>query len=489
MKKIQEVYQRKPRPIRVVQFGEGNFLRAFVDYFVDAANEKGVFDGDVAIVKPIAFGTLDRFHRQDNLYTVSLRGRMNGEPYVENRVVTCVQKAVDPYTEYRQCRELARLDSLQFVVSNTTEAGIVYDETDRFELTPPNTYPGKLTKFLYERFQAFRGEPGHGLIILPVELIEDNGGKLYGCVTKLISLWKLGDGFAEWVRNECVFCSTLVDRIVSGYPKGEAEKIWEQLGYRDELLDTGEPFGLWVIESSRDISGKLPFDKLGKPDMNVIFTDDQKPYRERKVRILNGAHTSCVLAAYLAGKDIVRDAMHDTLCRTLMERTVFEEIVPTVHLPREEAEAFANSVLERFDNPFVDHRILSISLNSVSKWKTRVLPTFRDQYAKNQVPPKYLTFSFAALMAFYTADHREDGMLAGRRGNETYPVKDDEPVMEFFLENSGKPVPEYVSALASRADFWGEDLTKYRGFEEMVRADLEEIRADGMTAALEKLLR
>ena len=487
MKTINELYHRKPRDIKIVQFGEGNFLRGFVDYMVDVANEKGVFNGDVAIVKPISFGDLARFHSQDNVYTISLRGRKNGETYVENRVVTCVQKALDSYAEYDEYMALARLDTLQFVVSNTTEAGIVYDVSDRFELTPPNTYPGKLTKFLYERFRAFGGDPEKGLVMLPVELIEDNGKNLKKCVLRQIENWKLGAEFRKWVDESCVFCSTLVDRIITGYPKDEAASIWEKLGYRDDLLDTGEPFALWVIESEKDISAKFPLDKAGLP---VIFTKDQRPYRERKVRILNGAHTSTVLAAYLMGKNIVLECMNDKTVRKLMETIIFKEIVPTVKLPHEEAVSFANSVLERFENPFVKHALLSISLNSVSKWKARILPTFRDNYNSAHKPPKYLTFSFAALMAFYTSDRLENGALVGDRNGEPYSIRDDAKVLEFFAANSkSKPVREFVTAFASNQDFWGEDLTRYDGFTDMVTGYLESIRKNGMTATVEALIK
>lgn len=487
MKTVNELYHRKPRDIKIVQFGEGNFLRGFVDYMVDVANEKGVFNGDVAIVKPIPFGSLDRFHSQDNIYTISLRGKKNGKTYVENRVVTCVQKALDSYTEYAEYSKLAKLDTLQFVVSNTTEAGIVYDESDRFELTPPNTYPGKLTKFLYERFCAFDGDPEKGLIMLPVELIEDNGKNLKKCVLRQIENWKLGAEFRKWVDESCTFCSTLVDRIITGYPKDEAKSIWEKLGYRDELLDTGEPFALWVIESEKDISAKFPLDKAGLP---IIFTKDQRPYRERKVRILNGAHTSTVLAGYLMGKNIVLECMNDKTVRKLMETIIFKEIVPTVKLPHEQAVDFANSVLERFENPFVKHALLSISLNSVSKWKARILPTFRDNYNAAHQPPKYLTFSFAALMAFYTSDRLENGALIGDRNGEPYTIRDDAKVLEFFAANSkSKPVREFVTAFASNRDFWGEDLTKYDGFADMVTGYLESIRKNGMTATVEALIK
>lgn len=487
MKKINELYTRKPRDIKIVQFGEGNFLRGFVDYMVDVANEKGVFDGDVAIVKPITFGNLDRFHAQDNIYTISLRGKMNGETYVENRVITCVQKAVDTYTEYEDYMALARLDTLQFVVSNTTEAGIVFDPEDRFELTPPNSYPGKLAKFLYERFKAFNGDPNKGLIMLPVELIEDNGINLKKCVLQLIDLWKLGDEFKKWVDEDNIFCSTLVDRIITGYPRDEAAQICEKLGYEDNLLDTGEPFALWVIESEKDISEKFPLDKAG---MHIVFTKNQKPYRERKVRILNGAHTSTVLAGYLMGKNIVLECMNDKTVRKLMETIIFNEIVPTVKLPREEAIDFANSVLERFENPFVKHALLSISLNSVSKWKARILPTFRDNYEKAQTPPKFLTFSFAALMAFYTSDKLENGVLIGDRNGEAYEIKDDKKVLEFFAANSkSKSTRDFVTAFASNTDFWGEDLTQYNGFVDMVAGYLDDIKKNGMTATVEALVK
>ncbi len=488
MRKINEIYHRSPRPIKVVQFGEGNFLRCFVDYMIDIANEKNVFNGDVAVVKPIQYGDIERFRNQDNLYTVLLRGRVKGKPYVEKRVVTSIQKAVSAYGGYNAFMDLARLDTLQFVVSNTTEAGIVFDETDRFELTPPNTYPGKLTKFLYRRFRAFRGAEDKGLILLPVELIEDNGKKLLDCVLHFADLWKLGAEFKRWIKEDNIFCSTLVDRIVTGYPKAEAGKICEKLGYEDVLLDTGEPFSLWVIESGKDISARFPLDKAG---MHVVFTKNLRPYRERKVRILNGAHTSTILAGYLMGKNIVRDCMHDPLIRQLMETIVFEEIVPTVKLPRQEAVDFANAVFERFDNPFIDHELLSISLNSVSKWRARLLPTFRDTYAKTGRPPKYLTFSLAALMAFYTSDKLEKDALIGDRSGQPYKIRDDRKVLEFFAANSkSKPAAEFVKAFLSRKDFWGEDLSvKFDGFAELVTKDLETIRKVGMTKAVEMLLK
>ncbi len=460
---IKEKVVKTEYPIKVVQFGEGNFLRAFVDYMIDIANEKGVFGGSIAIVKPIAFGNLDAFKEQDNLYTVLLRGKENGKVVNDSRIITSVSKVLDCADDFDEYMALAKLDTLRFVVSNTTEAGIVLDKNDTFEGLP-NTYPGKLTKFLYERYNAFSGAEDKGLIILPVELIEENGKKLKECVLALCDAWNLPAEFKTWLNDSNVFCSTLVDRIVTGYPRGYADKVCEELGYEDKLVDIGEPFALWVIESDKDISGELPLDKIGLP---VVFTDNHKPYKERKVRVLNGAHTSSVLAGYLYGIDIVRDCMSDDLMGEFVRKVVMDEIVPQVNLPLDEVKEFAASVFERFENPFIDHALLSISLNSVSKWKARVLPSFKDYYKNNGELPKLITFSFAALLAFYSSnDLRDDGLYAKRANGDEYVIHDDKAVLEFFAQNSGKA--DFVEKACANADFWGEDLSAYNGFADAV---------------------
>lgn len=479
-----EMIQKKERPIRVVQFGEGNFLRAFVDYMIDVANEAGVFDGSIAIVKPISFGNLEGFQKQDNLYTVVLRGKENGQTVNDSRIVTSIAKAIDCKEDYEEYMGLAKLETLRFVVSNTTEAGIVLDKNDSMDGLPA-TYPGKLTKFLYERYTAFEGDTEKGLIILPVELIENNGGKLKECVLALCDCWKLPESFKAWICEACIFCSTLVDRIVTGYPRNEVAAICEELGYEDHLVDVGEPFGLWVIESDRDISGELPFDKAGLP---VVFTDNQKPYRERKVRVLNGAHSSSVLAGYLYGLDIVRDCMHDEIMGNFIRQVVMEEIVPQVPLPMDEVKAFAASVFERFENPFIDHALLSISLNSVSKWKARVLPSFQDYYANKGELPRLITFSLAALFAFYSSEDLRNGTLYGTRADGTeYEIHDDAKVLEFFATNSGKEAGAFVKAALSNETFWGEDLTAYEGLEHAVTEWLVWIQKD-TKEALQKVL-
>ncbi|MBO5020691.1 MAG: tagaturonate reductase [Clostridia bacterium] len=483
MKNIKDMAIKKNNhPIKVLQFGEGNFLRAFVDYMIDIANEKGVFDGSIAIVKPISFGNLQAFCEQDNLYTVVLRGKENGEVVNDSRIITSVSKVLDCADDYEEYMALARLDTLRFVVSNTTEAGIVLDEKDSFDGLP-STYPGKLTKFLFERYTAFSGAKDKGLIILPVELIEENGKKLKECVMALCDVWNLPYEFKEWVNENNVFCSTLVDRIVTGYPRGYADKVCEELGFDDKLVDIGEPFALWVIESEKDISGELPLDKIGLP---VIFTDNHKPYKERKVRVLNGAHTSSVLAGYLYGLDIVRDCMSDNLMGKFIRRVVNDEIVPQVNLPLEEVKAFAESVFERFENPFIDHALLSISLNSVSKWRARVLPSFKDYYKNNGALPRLITFSFAALLAFYSSDNlKEDGLYAKRANGDEYVIHDDKAVLEFFASNTGKD--GFIEKVCKNIDFWGEDLSLYKNFTDEVSYWYKKIGTDAKEA-LEEVL-
>lgn len=475
----------KDRPVKVLQFGEGNFLRAFVDYMFDICNEKGLFDGSIVLAKPIEFGSLEMFGKQDNIYTVSLRGVQDGKTQIQNRIVTSVSDTVDTYSEYGKYMDYAKLDTLRYIVSNTTEAGIVFDETDRFEAEPPKTFPGKLTKFLYERYVAFNGDMSKGLVMLPVELIDDNGIELEKCVNKFITLWNLPEDFRTWVKEACNFCSTLVDRIVTGYPRNEEQETFEQFGYIDKICVTAEPFALWVIESQKDLSDELPFVKAGLP---VIYTDNQKPYKQRKVRILNGAHTSFVLASFLAGNDIVLESMNDETVYNFMRSTIFDEVIPTLTLPKQDLVDFAEAVTERFNNPYVKHALLSISLNSVSKWKARCMPSFLEYIKLNGENPKHLTFSIAALMAFYSATEFDaDGKaLLGNRNGETYRIMDDASVLKFFSENSTKSAADFTKAVLSNVDFWGQDLTKQGDTEKLVCEYLTDIRTLGMREALKK---
>ncbi len=475
--------KKKERPVKVLQFGEGNFLRGFADYMIDIANERGYFDGDVVLVKPKEGGSLEKFHKQECQYTVSLKGIEGNKASVRNRIVTCVTDAVAAYEEYGRYSEYAKLASLRFIVSNTTEAGIVYDGSDRPEMTPPHSFPGKLTKFLYERYRYFGGAADKGLIMLPTELIDDNGIRLKECVVKLAVLWQLEDGFRAWLDEACIFCSTLVDRIVSGYPKDEEGDLWKQFGYEDHLIVAGEPFALWVIESREDISGEFPLGEAGLP---VILTDCQKPYKQRKVRILNGAHTSFAPASYLAGNDYVLQSMEDRLIYEFMHDTVYDEIIPTLALPEKELKDFAEAAVVRFCNPYVKHALLSIALNSVSKWRARCLPSFLGYVEKNGKLPGHLTFSLAALMAFCTGSECSGKALIGKRGDEKYEILDEEAVLRFFAENSGKDTGEFVRLFLSGEEFFGQDLTGIDGLTDRVTAYLTEIKRLGMRGAMEK---
>jgi len=480
----QGLVRKVDRPIKVMQYGEGNFLRGFVDYMLDISNEKNDFNGNVILVKPVDCGTLDSFRQQDCLYTVSLRGLIDGEKIQLNRVVTSIAGTVDPFKEYGQYADLARIETLRFVVSNTKDAGIVYDEEDSFKLCPPRSYPGKLTKFLYERYVHFKGDQSKGLIILPVELIDDNGAQLKEIVFKLAKKWRLGKEFLVWVRTSCVFCSTLVDRIITGFPKEEAELLWEEYGYVDNLIVTGETFALWVIESDKNIEEELPLKKVG---MSVVFTENQKPYEQRKVRILNGAHTSFALASFLAGNDYVLQSMQDKDVYNYVIHTIYKEIIPTLKLPVEDLKFFAEIVSDRFKNPYIKHSLLTISHNTVSKWKTRCLPSLLEYEKHLYRLPSRLTFSLAAMMEFYSGEEIRDGALIGHRNGEEYRIIDDKEVLDFFAENSKKEIPEYVVNFLSNTRFWDQDLTKIPYLAYQVIQDLTDIRIMGIREVMKKI--
>jgi tagaturonate reductase len=319
--------------------------------------------------------------------------------------------------------------------------------------------------------------------MLPVELIDDNGFHLKECVVKFAKLWNLEEGFVKWLDDACVFTQTLVDRIVTGYPRDDAEELWKEFGYRDNIVVTAEPFGLWVIESSKDISKEFPLPEAGLP---VIFTEDHHPYKQRKVRILNGAHTSFVLAAYLSGYDYVRESLEDELIGNFMHQTIYDEVIPTLDLPKEDLLNFAQAVDGRFKNPYIKHALLSISLNSVSKWRARCMPSLLGYVERKGELPKHLTFSIAALMAFYTGSEIRDKVLIGNRDGKEYEIHDDAAVLEFFAANSSKATAEFVHAYLSNVDFHGQDLTKVSGLEAAVVAYLDDIRTLGMRKAIEK---
>lgn len=475
-------YLLKDAPERVLQFGEGNFLRAFVDYFIDMLNERTGFNSKVVLCQPIAPGLADMINEQEGLYTLFLRGFENGKKVNDKRVISCVSRCLNPYKEYDEVLACAENPDLRYIACNTTEAGIAYDPSCQFTDVPADSYPGKLTQFLYKRFEKFGKEAGKGFVILSCELIDNNGKELEKCVLQYAKQWNLGEEFISWIKAENIFCSTLVDRIVTGYPRNEAASICEELGYQDNLINTGEVFGFWVIEGPESLKKELPFEEAGLP---VIICDDHKPYKQRKVRILNGAHTSFVLGAYLAGQDIVRDCMDDEVICGFMNKTIYDEIIPTLTLPKEELLSFAASVTERFKNPFIDHALLAISLNSTSKWKARVMPSFKGYVEKTGELPKCITASFAFYIAFYHGMNlTEDGLVASRPARDEYTVKDDKPVLQFFYDHKDDDAETLAHAVCSNTDFWDEDLSKIPGFESAVTGYLKAIEEKGAYAVM-----
>lgn len=476
MKTVNEAVEKKygNYPEKVLQFGEGNFLRAFVDWMIDKANRDGIYRGSIVLCQPIAQGLKDMINAQDGVYTLAMRGAENGQPVENIEVITSVSRCINPYENYEDLMEIARSADLEVVVSNTTEAGIAYHEGDQLTDRPPVSFPAKVTAFLYERYKAFNGDPQKGLLFLPVELIDNNGAELKRIVLKYAEEWELGQEFTEWVNTANEFTSTLVDRIVTGYPRDEISYFEEKLGYKDNIIDTSELFNLWVIEGDKKWADKLP---VHKTDANVIWTDDVKPYKKRKVRILNGAHTSTVLAAYLAGFNIVGHFMKDDTVRTFMNDVIYKEVIPTLDLPKEELESFAAAVNDRFANPYIKHNLLDIALNSCSKFNARCLPSLLGYVEEKGELPKCLTFSLAVFIKFYQGEWK-DGVYTGTRKDGTqYPLRDDESVIRFFAdawaENDAEKTAESV---LSNKDFWsGKDLTEVPGLKDAVAGYLKEM--------------
>ncbi|MCX7788121.1 MAG: tagaturonate reductase, partial [Spirochaetes bacterium] len=388
----------KDLPVRVLQFGEGGFLRGFADWMIHRMNAQGVFNGRVIIVQPIPSGTVDILNKQEGLYTLIRRGIELGKQVEEIELITSVSHGINPYTDFQSFLDCASLPELRIIISNTTEAGIVLDKDDRIEANPPRSFPGKLTRFLWERYRRMRGDRDKGFIILPCELIDRNGDSLQKIVRTLAEGWTKDQDFIEWIGQANSFCNTLVDGIMTGYPKDEIESLQEKLGYRDDLLDTGELYRLWVIEGPDTLREEFPLDRVG---INVVWTKDMTPYRTRKVRILNGIHTMTAPIALASGIETVREAILDPVFSCFVRKTLYEEIIPVLPLPQAELETYAESVLERFSNPFIRHQWASIALNSCAKFRARVLPTIQEYQEKFDQPPKGLSFSFAALLFYY----------------------------------------------------------------------------------------
>ena len=451
--------------IKIAQFGEGGFLRTFVDYYFDNLNKDGK-KYSVSIIKPITFGSLENFYKQDNKYNVILRGMENGKAVENVYKVTCVDEVIDPFLNIDAYYNLAVNKDLKIVVSNTTEAGICYHDTDKFDDFEGITYPAKLTKFLYARFKAGLD----GVYMMPVELIDNNADELSKCVNKYIDLWGLSGGFKKWINEQCYFCNTLVDRIVSGYPRDEKTKnhLTELIGEVDELVSIGEPFGLWAVEKKGDIAKYV---KEGFHGIDVVVTDNIKYYKKRKVRVLNGSHTNLVPAGLWLGAKTVDECMNDTKLCAFLQNTLKEEIIPFVSDDIAATTEFADSVTERFLNPYLNHQLISISLNSISKWRARDLPSFTDYYNANGKIGKYLTIGFSYLMCLYSSLTEENGEFYANLPSGKVAYKDDLPYLQYFA--NGGDIVEFMKDVS----VWGEDLTAYKGFAEEVVENVAKIKA------------
>ncbi|MBP5515237.1 MAG: tagaturonate reductase [Bacteroidaceae bacterium] len=473
---------------RVIQFGEGNFLRAFVDWIIHKMDEATDFDASVVVVQPIAQGMVEKLNEQDCLYHVNLQGLIDGKPVNSLTLIDTISRALNPYQDFDAYLRLAEQPEMRFVISNTTEAGIAFDPACRLSDKPASSYPGKLVQLLWHRFKTFNGDPTKGFIIMPCELIFLNGHHLRECIDQYVELWRedFGDAyesFKKWTTESCYVCATLVDRIVPGFPRKEIDSIQEKLGYADNMVVQGEAFHLWVIETAPN----LPLEQLAKEfpaeraGLNIVLTHNEAPYHERKVTLLNGPHTVLSPVAYLSGIDIVRDACQHPVVGKFIHKVQFDELMQTLNLPMDELQQFAGDVLERFLNPYVDHQVTSIMLNSFPKYQTRDLPGLKTYLERKGELPKGLVLGLAAIITYYKGGVRADGA----------PIKpnDDARIMalleELWQTDDTRKIAEGV--LAAKDLIWHEhgDLNQIPGLTDMLTQMLDSIEAKGMLKTVE----
>ena len=470
----------KPNPIRILQFGGGNFLRAFEGWMVEVLNEETGFSSDIVIVKPTAGGSYGDLKEQQGLYHVVLQGIRDGVPVTEIKRIHCVRKVLSPYEDWEQYLKLAESPSICLILSNTTEAGIVYNPAARADECPPEGFPAKLAVWLYHRYRHFGGDQDKGCVILPCELIEDNGRKLLEYITQHATEWRYEQAFTDWLNQANFFCNTLVDRIVSGYPADLAARLHEELGYQDKLLVAGEYYHSWIIQGPDFLRERLP---ATKTPLNIRFVNDLNPYRTMKVRILNGAHTLMVPVGYLLGLRYVHECLKDPGMRAYLEALLRDEICPVIDLPGMDAAAFGKEVLGRFQNPFIKHELVSIALNAMPKFVTRVLPTIADYHKNYNRFPKRIIFSLAALLCFYK----------GNANGEYIPLKDDAVTLEFFrrLWAAYSPSPKSALELANHAlnfeHVWGTSGTIMQASAKQLAEYLYLIETRGIKEAMRSL--
>ncbi|MDR2140153.1 MAG: tagaturonate reductase [Tannerella sp.] len=467
----------QPRPERIIQFGEGNFLRAFADWIVWNMNEKTDFNGNVVVVQPIANGMTDVLNRQDGLYHLTLKGIDKGEKVYHTQLIDVISRSINPYVHFDEYLALADDPGLRFILSNTTEAGIAFHPDNRFDDRPAGSYPGKLVQLLYRRYQTFRGATDRGFIIFPCELIFENGRALKDCIRQYIEHWQLGDGFRQWVDEACGIYSTLVDRIVPGYPHETADEIKARIGYDDRLLDEGEIFHLWVIEAPENIAREFPADRAG---MNVLFAPSEAPYHERKVTLLNGPHSVLSPVGYLAGLNTVRECVEDSIIGAYVHKVMFDELLPTLNLPKDELTDFADDVLDRFRNPYVKHLLTSIMLNAFPKFRTRDLPGLKTSLQRKGILPDGIVLGLAAIITYYKG---------GKRGEDDIVIQDDRKTVDLLRELWETGSTRRVAEGTLEAEFiWKENLNHIPGLTDRLTASLDAIRQKGMRNAVKDIL-
>lgn len=462
---------------KVIQFGEGNFLRGFVDWIIWNTNKKTDFNASVVVVQPIEKGMVDVLNAQNGLYHLNLQGIDKGKSVDTVEEIDVISRGINPYRDFEDYLKLAEQPEMRFVISNTTEAGIAFDPECRFTDRPASSYPGKLVQLLYHRFEHFKGDPGKGFIIFPCELIFENGRHLKECIRQYIVHWNLGKEFSNWFENSCNVYSTLVDRITPGYPRDTVEELTARIGKEDKLLDKAEIFHLWVIEAPQEVSKEFPADKAG---LNVMFVPSEAPYHERKVTLLNGPHTVLSPVGYLSGLNTVKECCEDEIVGRFVHKVMYDELMETLNLPKDEIKAFADDVMDRFRNPFVKHFVTSIMLNSFPKYKTRDLPGLKTYLERKDVLPQGLVFGLAAICTYYKG---------GKRGEDEIVPNDDPKITELLSRLWETSDIDKVADGVLSADFiWDEDLHCVKGLKELLADDLRLIEKHGMKKAVETIL-
>lgn len=472
-------------PEKVLQFGTGVLLRGLPDYFIDKANRQGIFNGRIVVVKSTKQGDTSIFNRQDGLYTHCVRGIENGQKVEENIINAAISRVLDAQTEWAQILECAHNRHMQVIISNTTEVGIQLVHED-IRLHPPQSFPGKLLAFLYERFKAFSGSRHSGMVILPTELVPDNGKKLESIVLELAHLNSLEDAFIEWLETYNHFCNTLVDCIVPGKPDAEAQKEFETfLGYEDALLTVSELYRLWAIEGGDEVKEILSF---ASADASVIIQPDIQIYRELKLRLLNGTHTLSCGLAFLGGCETVQNAMEDETVSAFISNLMLNELAPAIpfDVSLAEAKAFGQKVLDRFRNPHIRHQWISITVQYSSKMKMRCIPLLITHYKKEEKVPEAFSLGFAAYLLFTRPVKQDSNTYFGEWNGQVYPIQDESaPVFYHRWKASG--LKEVVHQILQDVNLWGEDLSLLTGFQQAVIVDMETILKSGVKAAIEQL--